>query len=125
MNRRDFLKGMASLGLVLPSTRTIFDMGANAHKYPKEFIGFDIGGEFDTLVLLAVMQHGDGRIEVREMLTERVGSNVSGRLEASESGIVREVRLQLRGAELPLDLNRRDIAMFSGDTLNVSAEVKL
>lgn len=32
MNRRDFLKRMAALGLLLPSTKTIVDMGANIHR---------------------------------------------------------------------------------------------
>jgi hypothetical protein len=36
MNRREFLKRLALVGLVLPSTKTIIDMGANLWKQPQE-----------------------------------------------------------------------------------------
>lgn len=39
MNRRDFLKRMALAGLVLPSTRTIIDMGANLWREPAYYTG--------------------------------------------------------------------------------------
>lgn len=42
MNRREFLKRMALAGLVLPSTRTIIDMGANLWKRQPEMIPGDL-----------------------------------------------------------------------------------
>lgn len=55
MNRRDFLRKLlvvSGSALILPSTKIIFDMGRNLHKYETVFVPFNFEPEIDVYISL-------------------------------------------------------------------------